>query len=412
VKCKCKMAVASLLVLVMLVPLSLSCGGGGSGGGGKVTITIGEITDLTGPASPAIIPLHWALQDVVRYYNDEGLIPGVKFNLATWDDQYDSSREVPGYDWVRGRGAKLLICVPPPTGVALKPFADRDKFPMCSLTTDEAMLEPPGWVFCFSNSGYREMKTFLKWIHDVDWDYSKGIPKIGLVGWDEPNIHDYDKALKEYSRDHPDQIEYVGARIVPFGQIGWSAEVEAMKNCDFVDAVGFPMGAFIKEFQDRGYHTRFFDVLTAGSYRGFLVDQLGWQALDGVLTPNMSLMWNEPVPEVEFAKTLLYRYHSKGEADSAIYAGLAYVGGIHELVAVFQILETAIKAVGAKDFSPQAFYDAAVNYKTEGHLWEGQPQWSFSETKRYLADDIAIYKFDASVKDLVWVDGWIPLVTE
>ena len=404
-----KRAICCLLVLLPLAALLSGCGGPSEQG---VVIKIGEITDLTGPASPAIIPLHWGLQDIVRYYNDEGLIPGVKFSIVSWDDRYDPSRAVPGYDWVRGRGAKLIVCVPPPTAVALKSFADRDKFPICSLSTHEATLEPPGWVFCFSNSGYREMKTFLKWTHDVDWTDPQRIPKIGLVGWDEPNIHDYDSALKEYASAHPDQIEYVGARITPFGQIGWTAEVAALKNCDYIDAVGFPMGAFIKEFQSRGYHARFFDMLTASSYRGFLVDQLGWEALDGVLAVNMSLMWNEPVPVVDFAKTLLHRYHSKGEADSAIYAGLAYVGGIQELVAFFQILETAIKAVGAEDFNPQAFYDAAVQYKTEGPLWECHPQWSFSETKRYLADHIAIYKFDASAKDLVWVDGWIPLVLE
>jgi hypothetical protein len=124
-------------------------------------------------------------------------------------------------------------------------------------------------------------------------------------------------------------------------------------------------------------------------------------------------MWNESVPAVDFAKTLLDRYHSEGEVEATIKAGLAYVGGIHNLVAVFQILETVIKTTGAENFNPQAFYDAAVQYKTTGPLWEGQPQWSFSETKRYLADDIAIYKFDALAKELVWVDGlWWPLVLE
>jgi len=405
-----KRAICCLLVLLPLAALLSGCGGPSGQG---VVITIGELTDLTGPASSAIIPLHWALQDMIRYYNEEGLIPGVRFRMVSWDTKYDVSRDVAGYDWVRGRGAKLIVAVPPPTPVTLKSFADRDKFPICSLSTTEAMMDPPGWVFCFSNSHYRMMKTFLKWIHDVDWDYSQGIPKIGLAGWDEAAIRDDDRALKEYASAHPDQINYVGARIVPFGQIGWSGQVEALKNCDYIEAKGYPMGAFIREFQGRGYSAHFFDVGTASSYRGFLVDQLGWEALDGVLCPNMSLMWNEPVPAVDFAKTLLNRYHSKGEVEATIKAGLAYVGGMHNLVAVFQILETVIKTTGAENFSPQAFYDAAVQYKTTGTLWEGQPQWSFSETKRYLADDIAIYKFDALAKDLVWADGlWWPLVLE
>jgi len=96
-----KRAIAALLILVLVVPLCLSCGEEEEG---VVTITIGEITDLTGPASPAIIPLHWALADMVSDYNEKGLIPGVKFKVVSWDNKYDPSRDIPGYEWVRERG--------------------------------------------------------------------------------------------------------------------------------------------------------------------------------------------------------------------------------------------------------------------------------------------------------------------
>ncbi|GAI87534.1 unnamed protein product, partial [marine sediment metagenome] len=299
---------------------------------GVVTITIGEITDLTGPASPAIVPLHWALADMVSHYNEKGLIPGVKFKVVSWDNKYDPSRDPLGYDWVRDRGAKLIICVIPQTAVILKSFADRDKFAIAALSTNQEMLDPPGWVFAFSNSHYSLMKTFLKWVAEEDWDYTAEgrVPKIGLTGWSEPAILQDHKALTEYAQDHPEQFEYVGDFIAPFGQIGWSGEVENLKDCDYIEAKGFPMGPFMKEFQMRGYSAKFFDIGTASSYRGFLVDQLGYEALDGTLTPNMSLMWNEESEIVDLAKELLYKYHP-GDADEAIYAGLAYVGGMHQL---------------------------------------------------------------------------------
>jgi ABC-type branched-subunit amino acid transport system substrate-binding protein len=409
--CKFRMAAVFLSILVMLVPLSVGCGGGGGGGGGggKVTITIGEINDLTGPASPAIIPLHWAIQDMIRYYNDENLIEGVKFRLVTWDDQWNPSRAVPGYDWLKSKGAKVIECVPNPSAAILKSFADREKFPILCMTTNEVELEPPGWVFCFSNSFYRETKTFLKWIHDVNWDYSQGIPKIGLAAWDDLDVRESEKALKEYSQDHPDQIEYVGGRFAPYGQVFWTAEVEALKGCDYIQVNGMGEGEFMKEFQNKGYKTQFFDIMTAASYRGFLVNQQGWKVLDGFLSINPSAYWTESFPVVDLAKTLVYRYHSKAEADSLIYAGMAYVGGIRELVNVFGIVGEAIKAVGAENFSQQSVYDAAVTYKTEGPIWEGYPPLSFSQTKRYLSDQVFIYRFDASVEDLVRVGDWLPL---
>ncbi len=405
-----KRAMAALLVLVLVVPLCLSCDEEEEG---VVTITIGEITDLTGPASPAIIPLHWALADMVSHYNEKGLIPGVKFKVVSWDNKYDPSRDIPGYEWVRERGAKLIICVIPQTAVILKTSADRDEFAIAALSTNQEMLDPPGWVFAFSNSHYSLMKTFLKWVYEEDWDYTAEgrVPKFGMTGWSEPATLQHDIALREYALDHPDQIEYVGGFIAPFGQIGWGGEVEKLKDCDYVEAMGFPMGPFMKEFQMRGYSARFFDIGTASSYRGFLVDQLGYEALDGTLAPNMSLMWNEETAIVDLAKELLYRYHP-GDADEAIYAGLAYVGGMHQLVAIFHLIEQAIAEVGAENFNSQAFYDVAVEYKTGGPMWEGYPEWGFSETKRYLADHVAIYKFDAEVEDLVWVGGWLDLLLE
>jgi|GEM_PF-423573 len=378
---------------------------------GRVTITIGELTDLTGPASPAVITLHYALDDIVNYYNQEGLIPGVKFDVVSWDNKYDPSRDVPGYEWVKEKGAELIISVIPQTGAILKPFADRDEFPIVSLSTHSDMLEPPGWVFSMSNPLYSQMKTLLKWISEEHWDYEveARLPKVGLVGWSEPSILEIMTAMEEFSQDHPDQFEYVGGYMAPFGTMTWAGEVEKLKDCDYICAFGFPMGAFMRDFQARGYSTTFIDVGSASAYRGFLVDQCGYEALDGTLSANTSLWWDEGTPMVDLAEELLYRYNPY-QADEIIYAGSAYVGGIHQLVAAFQILEQAAEEVGAGHFDGQAFYDAAVEYETTSPIWEGYPQWGFSETKRYLVDHVVIYEFDAAAQDLVRVSDWLPLI--
>ena len=62
----------------------------------------------------------------------------------------------------------------------------------------------------------------------------------------------------------------------------------------------------------------------------------------------------------------------------------------------------------AENFDSQAYYNAAIEYQTSGPLWEGYPQWGFSETKRYLVDHICVYKFDAETESLVRVSDWLP----
>ena len=65
--------------------------------------------------------------------------------------------------------------------------------------------------------------------------------------------------------------------------------------------------------------------------------------------------------------------------------------------------------MGAENFNGQAYYDAAINYKTTSSMWEGCPEFSFSETRRKLMDYTLIIGFKGGdVKDYVTISGWLP----
>jgi hypothetical protein len=378
--------------------------------GEPVTITIGELTDLTGPASSALIPVLYATEDIVRYYNDERLIPGVKIKLAAFDNRSDPARDVPGYDWLQGKGAGLIIASLSTTAQTLRPFAERDKLPIIVLAgTIPVVMEPPGSVFAINCPPRYETNTLLRWVGEEHWDYTKGIPKLGLVGWVSADVVEMETAIREYSQAHPDKFAYVGGFLAPVGTLSWSGQVEALKDCDYICTTGSPMATLMKQFQSAGYSATFIGPSAASAYRGLLVDQLGYEALDGTLFANESLWWNESTPIVDLAKELLYRYRPS-EAEEIINRGNGYVGAVHQVIAIFQILEQAVAEVGAENFNSQAFYDAALKYKTEGPMWEGYPQWGFSQIRRYLTDHIVIYEFSAEAQDLVRVSDWLPIV--
>ena len=42
-------------------------------------IKIGNHTDVTGPASNAMQYITMALEDLVEYYNEQGIVPGIEF---------------------------------------------------------------------------------------------------------------------------------------------------------------------------------------------------------------------------------------------------------------------------------------------------------------------------------------------
>jgi len=414
---------ASFLVLVLIAVLGMSCGDEGDEEG-VVTIRIGEITDLTGPGSPAVITLHYCLEDMVRYYNEEGLIPGVKLDIVTWDNKYDPAREIPGYEYVKEHGADIIAVVIPTSGPVLKTFADRDKIPIVSYSTHPDTFEPPGWVFNLSNDAAAHVKTLFQWISDEHW-HGEGAFKFGIAAWSEPQIISMRKAAEEWSEDNPDLIDFVASYIVPFGTVTWAHELDALQDCDYICVMGFPMGGFMKAFEERGYSATFIDPSSgAASYRGFLVDMLGYEGiLDGTLTSNSAPFWSDDTPIVSLAKELLDRYRP-GQKEEVIYAGLAYCGAVHNTIYYFDILKNAIAEVGAENFDGQAFYDAAVKYRIGGPLFEGYyPEtWGFTETKRYVVDHALIQEFSAEHQDIVTVSGdvgkdgilddWLPIVTD
>ena len=406
-KSNVKRAVAFVLVLALVATLGWGCGGGN--GGDKVTITIGEITDFTGPAAPAVTTIHYALEDMIRYYNEEGLIPGVKIKLVSWNTHYDASREVPGYDWVKDHGAKLVVTVYGNSGEILKSFAERDKVVVTNMSATTAQIEPPGWVFCFNCPASWGFKVTMKWVSENHWDYTEGIPKVGFAGWDDAYTRDVQNVMEDYCQAHADKFEWVGSFLAPMGTAGMGNEADKLKDCDYVACFGTPLAYFLKAYRDKEYTATVIDSCSALAYQEFLVDMIGWQGLDGTLSTNPAPLWNEPYPMVELAEEVLDRYRS-GQAGDIIAKGAGYVGVVVQIVAMFDILTAAVANVGAENFDGQAYYDAAVNYQTSGPLWEGYPQWGFSETKRWLVDDFVLYKFDAQTEKAVRIGDWLHIL--
>jgi len=403
----CKRLLICLAALVLVFPTCLSCGNDSSGG--KVEIVVGQITDLSGAGAPALEPMNLCLQDMVQYFNEEELIEGVKLTLATYDTQYDAAREVPGYEWVKAKGAQFIITFLPQTGPTLKPFADADKMAVAACSGSMAMLEPPGWVFWFNCPTEYEVKTLLQWLVDNDWDReAKGrSPRIGLVGWQEPFELDMKSAIEEYIAAYPDEYEYGGTYLAPVGTYHWSGEVEKLKGCDYITGSLGTCRNFVKEYYDKGYKATYIGPSLLGAFVGHLVDMFGWEPpLDGWYSNSICRWWNQESPIVDLAHTLLERYRPK-QAEEMMHQGSSYLGGTQNFYTILQVVQQAVQSVGAENFSASAFYDAAINYTM--HL-EGYPEWSFGEGKLYLTDDVEVYKWEDSAEDLIRVSDWLPIL--
>ncbi|MFC2027972.1 ABC transporter substrate-binding protein, partial [Chloroflexota bacterium] len=199
-----------------------------------VTITIGNLSDKTGPAAQAMHYIDVALADVVNYYNDNNLIPGVELKLEEYDTQFDPGKVRTGYEWLKERGVDVVSSVLPITPEIMRPLIEEDKIVMFTANVDRELLYPPGFLFAFTYLWEETSYTQLKWIAENHWDYeANGPAKIGGAGWNDGSTNLMFDAAEEYADAHLDQFEWVGGHLTNF-TFTWGSEIEALKDCDYI----------------------------------------------------------------------------------------------------------------------------------------------------------------------------------
>jgi len=399
------LAASCAIALLLLTTLGLGCGGG-NGDGGKVVIVVGDITDMTGVAATALVPMLWGIEDTADYINQHDPIPGVTLKVVHYDARYDPSRDIPGLEWCISKGARVISTPLPSTADTLKAQAERSKVPVFTWASSDAMVTPPGWVFCNNPQSGRMIKAHLEWISENDPKFlALGRPaRIGAAGWQEPYQIDVTKGLEEYCAANSDKFDFVAGFLTPQGTVSWSGEVATLVDCDYVLLPGTGNGitTFAKQFRQKGGTATFIDLDAVPAYKGLLLDAVGWDWMDGTLTSTVAGWWTDGLSLTDLALEIVYQYRPD-EAQEMIDAGIGYMGGITGNVPFFDIIRKAVEQVGAENFDGQAFYDAAITFSK---TYEGYREWSFTSTKRNLASHVICYEWSKDAGDLVRVGEW------
>ncbi len=371
-----------------------------------VVITIGNLTDRTGPASNAFSIVDIALDDIVEYVNTKNPIPGVELKVVTYDGQFDPSKDIPGYEWLKEKGADMILTGLPTSPVTLKQTVNEDKIVLFSLSVPLEELLVPGYVFGVSAIPEQDAPNLLEWIAQNDPDFPTDRPsRIGGASWTDSVGPQFIAAMESYAQAHPDQYKWEGGYPTPFTFV-WTAEVEALKDCDYVYIPTMPI-AFMTQYREAGYTAKFLGSEPQAAFIGMIHDADIWDEVDGSLFIRGTRWWNEDGELINFAKERLHEFHPD-EAEGIMQTGVGYMpmGGAYYVMV--DIIRQAVKSVGAENFNSQALYDAAQSYSL---VVDGVQRYSFNETKRYANDSLAIYELRADEKNLFRADPeWIPVL--
>ena len=370
-----------------------------------VVITIGNLSDLTGVSANALEYINMALDDLVEYYNDNNFIPGIRLEVVTYDGQMDPARDMPGYEWLREKGADLIFTPIPAVSTTLKPRVDRDEVVLFALSGSKEGFLPPGYVFNLGVDSQYEAYTVLKWIAENDWDYqTKGPARIGGAGWNESYSVVVFKSMEEYTKAHPDQFEWKGGYLTNFS-FNWGPEVEALRDNDYI-WVPNPMINFVRELRDAESNAKLIGTDLQVAFFELVDDAHLWEEIDSMLFLRSALWWNEEGEIVNLAKQILHE-NRPSDAEKIIASGSGYLV-MHPVHSMLTIIADAAEAVGPQNLDSQAIYDAATSLAM---TIEGVQRFSFSHEKRDAVDSYAMYEARATEKDIFRRhDEWYPTV--
>jgi len=377
--------------------------------GEKVTLTIGQISDLTGAASVAMVVVNNILDDIVEWSNEQNFIPGVELKVLNYDGQYDPSKDVPGYIWLKDKGSDIFLTGLPNPPVSLETRVNDEKTVLICMNMDDPQAVPPGYLFSINMGTADIVRVFLKWIADNDWDWkTKGPAEIGLVAWDTTYYRAQEAAAKEYIDAHPEQFKWKGAHLITSG-FKWDTQVENTKDFDYIMPPGAPLVSFIKQYYDAGGKARLIMCDTHISFFGLIGDAKLWPDVNGALVFLPSPMWNEDAEIVNLAKDLLVKRGGQTALNKAMQREHGYLTSAHQFYGMLLMIKQTVERVGAENFSQQALYDTLTSGFV-ADFGEAYAPWGYDpSTDRFGFDNQMAYRIDGTTGNLVRADReWWP----
>ncbi len=360
-----------------------------------ITITIGVLTDQTGVSASALEYIDLAFEDTVNHFNKEGLIPGVKLDVIKYDTYYDTSRFVLGYENLLSKGADVIVNFLPPGVPILQSRADSDKIPIFTMTANVEPGDLDGsYVYCLATVPAYEAYTVLDWIAENDPEFPKDRPaRIGGCAYTETYSNILFSAAKEYCKYHPDQYEWEATFLSDF-KFSFDAEIEALKDCDYVFTPSPPM-TFVKAYRQGGGQAKIVWTEIHAAFTGmFDKDQLDmWDEIDGsyiILSSGWYNDQNDPV--IKMINEVLDSNHSEDKAEEIRRNGGGY-RTVMRADMICQIIKETVEREGAANFNNEALAQTANSWSfTYGNI---ENFCNFTRTKRFSQDYYLIFELQA-----------------
>jgi len=401
-------ALVLLGVLLAILPGLAGCGQKEIKG---VEIRVGFQGDFTGPASAAIRTVYDAFMDYLDTAEKENLLAGAKVKVITYDQRTDYSRYTPGYVWLQGQGAKVML-FPSATDIQMneKRFA-ANEIPAVATTALDS-LRASEWAFFLYETHEAQTAGCFQWIVDT-WDYQgKGRnPRVGHIGYLGlvPTIA-AQAGIDQFLAANPGRIEWVGAKLAPIATSTWAAEAKALLDCDyiFLTTFGAAAGTVVREARLRGYQQAFIShSMVFPGYWGLVESIVAHSDLYGIYH-QQQVPWCDELPFATEWKEALVKYHPGAYAEREIRLS-GYSTGWAWGICMIDVIKRAIEKVGAENVDGPAIRDALATSDLDmtSQGWGGT--WIISTGNHILIHTAKTYQWSVEQGKWIAISEWMPI---
>ncbi|MGN0452406.1 MAG: ABC transporter substrate-binding protein [Ruminococcus sp.] len=220
-----KKAFAAVMALTMV--FSLAACGGNSYTANNTEYVIGFSGPLTGPAAVYGVAVQNSAQMAVDEINAAGGLNGVKFKLLATDDTHDATKVAANYASMLEGGMQVSLgTVTTAPGLEFTNLSAEDNvfFITPSASGDDIPANDNGFQMCFADGNQGKVAA--------DYVNSTGLKKIGLFYKSDDA---YSNGIyKQFKENLDSSIETVEAVFTDANATDFSAQISALKDCEFI----------------------------------------------------------------------------------------------------------------------------------------------------------------------------------
>jgi ABC-type branched-subunit amino acid transport system substrate-binding protein len=283
------------------------CQGSPTTGITSKTITLGLVTDLSGPISDIYSSAADTINAFVKYTNANGGVGGRTLVLKTLDDGLNPTQDAAATRSLSTQVFAFLGNLSGAEGGGI-PFINRACIPDIGSASTQPRREEPTYAHLGSQSTSVSNNV-------AKYAASLGVKSMAFLAFNDPSAIAGSKAAAKAFNSVGVSTCYFAA--VGFSQANYTANVLQMKNngcqglsLELTESVG---ATVLQEFAQQGYHPKFTYFNTTEYVNGFTSLAGGTANTEGIYLPLNTAPVDESSPAMDLFKTTLHQYYPNAD---------------------------------------------------------------------------------------------------